>query len=119
MAAAKKTAKKPAKKAAKKTTAKKAPAKKAAAKKSTAKKATKKAPAKKSSAKKSTKKTAASGDKPMLLSKSKVKETLKGHGKRTDSALIDSLNDEIHALLEKAAGRADGNKRGTVRPGDL
>lgn len=127
MAAAKKTAKKaPAKKTAKKAAAKKSPAKKTAAKKSTAKKApakkaAKKAPAKKSSAKKSTAKkaTASSSDKPMLISKSKIKEALKGHGKRTDSSLFDSLNDEIHAMLEKAANRAEGNKRGTVRPNDL
>lgn len=113
MAPAKKAAKKaPAKKAA----AKKAPAKKAAAKKAPAKKAgAKKAGSKKSAAKKAT----GGGDKPMLLSKSKVKETLKGQGKRTDSALIDALNDEIHGLLERAARRADDNKRGTVRPGDL
>jgi hypothetical protein len=115
MAPAKKSAKKaPAKKA-----AKKAPAKKAA-KKAPAKKAAKKAPAKKGAAKKSSaKKASAASDKPMLVSKSKIKETLKDHGKRTDSSLFDALNDEIHTLLERAADRAEGNKRGTVRPGDL
>ncbi|MBW3659703.1 MAG: hypothetical protein KY457_13775 [Actinobacteria bacterium] len=116
----------PAKKAAKKAPAKKSAAKKAPAKKSAAKKApAKKAPAKKAPAKKGAKKSAAKkstsggGDRPMLLSKSKIKETLKGHGKRTDSSLIDALNDEIHTMLERATRRADDNKRGTVRPGDL
>ena len=118
MAPAKKAAKKaPAKKA-----AKKAPAKKSAAKKAPAKKGAKKAPAKKAGAKKAAKKAPAKksgGDRPMLLSKSKIKETLKGHGKRTDSSLIDALNDEIHTMLQRATKRADDNKRGTVRPGDL
>ncbi|MBW3619720.1 MAG: hypothetical protein KY461_05700 [Actinobacteria bacterium] len=119
MAPAKKAAKKaPAKKA-----AKKAPAKKSAAKKAPAKKAAKKAPAKKAGAKKAGAKKATAkksgGDRPMLLSKSKIKETLKGHGKRTDSSLIDALNDEIHTMLQRATKRADDNKRGTVRPGDL
>lgn len=113
----------PAKKAAKKAPAKKAAAKKSAAKKAPAKKAaTKKAGAKKAGTKKAAKKSASRGssaDKPMLVSKGKIKETLKSHGKRTDSALIDALNDEIHGMLEKAANRAEGNKRGTVRPGDL
>ena len=109
----------PAKKAAKKAPAKKAAAKKAPAKKAAAKKAPAKKAAKKSAKKAPAKKKAAASDKPMLVSKSKIKETLKGHGKRTDGSLFDALNDEIHALLEKAVNRAHGNKRGTVRPDDL
>jgi DNA-binding protein HU-beta len=110
----------PAKKAAKKAATKKATAKKST-RKATAKNSTTKATAKKAGAKKTAKKGTrrAAADKPMLVSKSKIKETLKSHGKRTDSTLVDALNDEIHGMLQKAATRAEGNKRGTVRPGDL
>jgi hypothetical protein len=124
MAAAKKaTAKKAtAKKAtAKKATAKKATAKKATAKKATAKKATaKKATAKKATAKKATRKaTSASSGGGNVVVASKVKEAVKGQEVRMSSEFVEALNQHVNELITRAAGRAKGNGRSTVRPGDL
>lgn len=117
----KRTAKKAAKKApAKKVAAKKAPAKKAPAKKVAAKKApAKKVAAKKAPAKKAPAKKAAAAAAPMLISKSRTKDFLKGKGKRSGDDVIEALNAEVYALLEKASSRAEGNGRRTVRPTDF
>ncbi len=112
----KRTAKKAAKKApAKKAAAKKAPAKKAVAKKAPAKKA----PAKKAPAKKGPAKKAAAAPTPILVSKSRTKEYLKARDKRSGDDVIEALNNEVLALLDKAASRAEGNGRRTVRPADF
>jgi hypothetical protein len=123
-----------AKKATKKSTSKKSTAKKAtstakkATKKatSTAKKATKKAS---SSAKKATKKASSSAKKATksassalsgnVVVASKVKEAIKQQDVRMSSDFVDALNEEVAEMVAKAAERAKGNGRSTVRPGDL
>lgn len=49
-----------------------------------------------------------------LIVKSNVKDTLTGYDVSAD--LYDALNDEVEALLEEAAGRANANDRKTVQP---
>jgi hypothetical protein len=50
---------------------------------------------------------------------SKVKEVVRAAGLRSDGELIAAVSDKVHELLEAAIKRAQGNKRGTVRPYDL
>lgn len=102
----------PAKRAAKKT-AKKAATKKTAAKK-TAKKATKK-----TAAKRTAKKATSGGNAPSLVVGSRVKEAARARGVRVSAEFTDAFNGEVAALLERAVSRAEGNKRGTLRPQDL
>jgi histone H3/H4 len=52
-----------------------------------------------------------------LVVKSNVKEALAGNNVSAD--FYDALNDEVEALLEAAAARADANDRKTVQPRDL
>jgi hypothetical protein len=109
----------PPKRTAKKAAAKKPVAKKAVAKKPVAKKpVAKKAVAKKPVAKKAASRKAAAVL-PMLVSKSRTKDFLKARGKRSGDDVIDALNDEVMAMLEKASLRAEGNGRRTVRPADF
>ncbi len=118
---AKKAAKKaPAKKAAaKKPAAKKAPAKKAAAKKAPAKKApAKKAPAKKAPAKKSAA-PAAVVKVPTSQIKAAAKAASGSGSLRSSAEFIDAFNVEVNEMLARAVKRAEGNKRGTLRPGDV
>lgn len=124
MAPAKKAAAK--KSTAKKTAAKKATAKKTAAKRSTAKKtAAKKATAKKATAKKTAaKRTAAaaaggSEQREGLVIASKLKSAVKKHDVRMASDFAHAVSDQVHELVEKAAKRAQANRRSTVRPDDL
>ena len=70
---------------------------------------------KKARARRTTKKAAA----PNVVVGSKVKESVKAHGIRCSGDLIESLNAEVHKLIDSAVARAKGNKRGTVRPHDL
>ncbi len=110
----------PAKKAAKKAPAKKAAAKKSTAKKATAKKAAaKKAPAKKAAGKRTARKATASASKENLVVASKLRDAIRSKDIRMAGDLVDALNDEVHALVDKAVARAKGNNRGTVRPSDL
>ncbi len=114
----KRTAKKAAKKSTKKAPAKKA-AKKAPAKKA-AKKSAKKAPAKKA-AKKATRRSAPKAAAPaaVMISKSRVKDHLKGKGLRSGDDVIAAVNAMVVEMLDDAAKRAEGNGRRTVRPVDF
>lgn len=50
---------------------------------------------------------------------SKVKETIKNHGVRSSSELLDALNTHVNTVLAAAVARCKANNRGTVRPQDL
>lgn len=50
---------------------------------------------------------------------SKVKDVIKNAGLRSDGELVQAISDKVHELLAAAIERAQGNKRGTVRPYDL
>ena len=50
---------------------------------------------------------------------SKVKDVIRTAGLRSDGDLVQAISDQVHDLLERAISRAQGNKRGTVRPYDL
>lgn len=52
-----------------------------------------------------------------LIVKSGVKEALEGYN--VSSEFYAALDDEVEALLEDAAERADSNGRKTVQPRDL
>ena len=56
-----------------------------------------------------------------LFVKSKVREFIKGKGCNTSSGVLDgeNLNKIIMSILDKAVGRAEGNKRKTVKARDL
>lgn len=54
-----------------------------------------------------------------LVVNSKVKEAVKSHDLRMDSALGDALNAKVAEILRQAAERAKANNRGTLRPHDL
>lgn len=56
-----------------------------------------------------------------LFLKSKVREYIKSKGCNTSSIVIDGdgLNNIIKEILNKAVGRAKGNKRKTVKARDL
>jgi hypothetical protein len=73
------------------------------------KKVAKKKPARR--AKKATRET--------LVVGSKVKNYIKGQGKKCSGDLIEALSNELHTALDAAIKRCEGNKRSTVRPVDL
>jgi len=50
---------------------------------------------------------------------SKVKDVVRSAGLRSDGDLVQAVSDQVHEMLERAIGRAQANKRGTVRPYDL
>jgi hypothetical protein len=50
---------------------------------------------------------------------SKVKAYIKSQGMKCSGELLDALNNEVHAALDSAVQRCQGNKRSTVRPVDL
>jgi hypothetical protein len=50
---------------------------------------------------------------------SKVKAYIKANGMKCSGELIGALSDQIHATLDGAMARCQGNKRSTVRPVDL
>jgi len=54
-----------------------------------------------------------------LVSRKKVKEVVKGMDKKISSEACIALNDLVISVLKKAAERADGNKRSTIRSADL
>ncbi len=60
------------------------------------------------------------GTEPLFV-KSKVREYIKGKDCNTASAVLDgdALNNIIIELLDKAIGRAKGNKRKTVQERDM
>ena len=53
-----------------------------------------------------------------IIVQSKVREAIKALDLRTDSNVVDALNDKVHAMLKDAAARAKSNGRGTLRPYD-
>ena len=50
---------------------------------------------------------------------SKVKNYIRSNGMKCSGDLIEALSIEIHAALDSAITRCQGNKRSTVRPVDL
>lgn len=76
-----------------------------------AKSTKKKASADKASAKKAPREIVVVG--------SKVKDVIREAGLRSDGELVQAISDKVHEMLEAAVERANGNKRGTVRPYDL
>jgi len=57
--------------------------------------------------------------KETLVVVSKVKEYLKGKGMQTSESAIDALSDAVRDVLDKAALRAKGNNRQTVKDRDI
>lgn len=55
----------------------------------------------------------------VLVVGSKVKDVVRNAGLRSDGELVQAVSEKVHDLLEAAIERAQGNKRGTVRPYDL
>ncbi len=74
---------------------------------------------------KSTKKKASADKAPakktreVVVVGSKVKDVIREAGLRSDGELVQAISDKVHDMLEAAVERANGNKRGTVRPYDL
>ena len=64
-------------------------------------------------------KKAAKKAKLQLVVGSKVKEMINKKGCKTAGDMIEAVNQEVAAILEKAIARAQANKRSTVRPQDL
>ena len=54
-----------------------------------------------------------------LVVASKVKAVIKEKGCQTSSDALDALNKKIHDMLAEAVGRAQANKRSTVKPQDV
>ena len=70
-------------------------------------------------AKKAKKKAAKKKSLETLIVGSKVKGVIKGNGCMTSGELLEALNEKVHEMLDAACGRADSNKRSTVRAHDL
>jgi hypothetical protein len=58
-------------------------------------------------------------DREIVVVGSKVKDVVRSAGLRSDGDLVQAVSEKVHDLLEAAIARAQGNKRGTVRPYDL
>jgi hypothetical protein len=56
---------------------------------------------------------------PMVVVVSRVKEMVKAKNLRADGDLPEAVNKKVIDLINAAICRAQGNKRGTVRPYDL
>jgi hypothetical protein len=56
---------------------------------------------------------------PMVVVASRVKELVRAKKLRADGDLPEAVNAKVIALINAAICRAQGNKRGTVRPHDL
>jgi len=54
----------------------------------------------------------------MVLVGSKVKAAIKAQGKMMAGDLLEALNVKVHCMIADAVGRANDNKRSTVRPHD-
>ena len=76
-----------------------------------ARKKTKKKPARKKAARKPARETLCVG--------SKVKAYIKANGMKCSGDLVQALSDRVHAELDAAMARCEGNRRSTVRPVDL
>lgn len=55
----------------------------------------------------------------MVLVGSKVKAAIKAKGKMMAGDLLEALNVKVHCMIADAVGRANDNKRSTVRPHDV
>jgi len=77
-----------------------------------AKKKAKKKVAKKKAAKKSSKKD-------VLVVASKIKAYIRSKGKMCSSDAIQAMSDCVYCCLDRAMGRAESNRRSTVKPQDL
>jgi histone H3/H4 len=58
-------------------------------------------------------------DKEQLIVGSKVKNYIKEKDMMSSSDMLDSLNEAVHELLDKAAERAQANNRKTVQAKDI
>ena len=65
------------------------------------------------------KKTARKASREQLCVGSKVKAYIKSNGMKCSGELVQALSDGVHATLDAAMARCQGNKRSTVRPVDL
>jgi histone H3/H4 len=65
------------------------------------------------------KKAAKKKPREIVVVGSKVKDVVRSAGLRSDGELVQAVSEKVHDLLEAAIKRAQGNKRGTVRPYDL
>jgi len=54
-----------------------------------------------------------------LVVTSKVKAHIKSKKMMTSSDAVGAINDAVYSMLDKAAARAQANRRSTVRPQDL
>lgn len=57
--------------------------------------------------------------KESVIVQSKLREAIKQLDLQMDGSLPDAVNEKVHAILAKAAGRAKANGRKTLRPYDL
>ena len=73
----------------------------------------------KKKSKKKAKRPARKPARDILCVGSKVKAYIKANGMKCSGDLIESLSNEMHATLDTAITRCQGNKRSTVRPVDL
>ena len=73
----------------------------------------------KKKSKKKAKRPARKPARDVLCVGSKVKAYIKANGMKCSGDLIESLSNEMHATLDTAITRCQGNKRSTVRPVDL
>ena len=54
-----------------------------------------------------------------LVVASKVKAIVREKGLQTSGDALDALNRRVRQLIEEAVGRAQANKRATVKPQDI
>ena len=55
----------------------------------------------------------------MLLVQSKVREEIRKKEMRVSEEFLTALNDEVYALIDKAAARCNGNHRKTLDKSDV
>lgn len=55
----------------------------------------------------------------MLLVQSKVRDEIRKKDLRVSEEFLNALNDELYALIERAAARCTGNDRKTVGKADV
>lgn len=60
-----------------------------------------------------------SQEQPNIVVVSKIKETLRDAGMRSDADLPEAISAKVHIMLTEAMNRANQNGRTTVRPHDL
>ncbi|NLX05860.1 MAG: hypothetical protein GXY33_12030 [Phycisphaerae bacterium] len=69
--------------------------------------------------KKAAKKAAKSAAQEPLVVASKVKNYVRSKDMMTSSDALAAISDKIYGMLDAAIGRAQANKRSTVKPQDL